>query len=232
MARLCGADGCRSGWIGVYEDTSSGELVWEVCPSLEALASESGADLIALDVPIGLPDRGARDCDTVARRLLGRPRGSSVFPAPIRPVLEATCHADACAIRETVEGRRMSIQAWAILPKIVEVDHAMRASAILRARVREVHPEVCFLHLSGRPMAYAKKSRLGREERLNLLRPEFGLAVEVALADRRRLGCAPDDIIDAFVGLWTARRVWAGQAMTLPSHPPRDRYGLPMEMVA
>ena len=108
----------------------------------------------------------------------------------------------------------------------------MRANADLRARVREVHPEVCFYYLaSQRPMSHAKKKREGREQRLELLRPAFGTAVDAALADRRRLGCAADDIVDAFVGLWTARRVWAGEAVTIPATPPRDRHGLPMEMV-
>jgi predicted RNase H-like nuclease len=191
------------------------------------------ADLIALDVPIGLPDRGSRDCDVAARRLLGPGRGSSVFPAPIRPVLEACSHGEACAIRESVEEKRLSIQSWAIVPKIREVDVALRTSAELRSRVREVHPEVCFYHVaSGRPMTHAKKKRRGREERLDLLRPAFGSAVDAALADRRVLGCAADDIVDAFVGLWTARRVWAGEAVTIPGAPPRDRHGLPMEMVA
>jgi predicted RNase H-like nuclease len=233
VTRLCGADGCRAGWIAITEDLNTGVLSWEVSSSLEALASASAAEIIALDVPIGLPDRGSRDCDVAARRLLGPGRGSSVFPAPIRPLLEATCHSEACAIREAVEGKRLSIQAWAIVPKVLEVDRAMRSSSQLRGRVREVHPEVCFFHLaSRRPMQQAKKTREGREERLRLLRPEFGPAVEDALADHRHLGCAVDDVIDAFVGLWTARRAWDGRAITLPALPPRDRHGLPMEMVA
>jgi len=184
VTRLCGADGCRAGWIGITEDLSTGTISWDVSSSLEALASDSMAELIALDVPIGLPDQGSRDCDVAARRLLGPGRGSSVFPAPIRPILEATSHSEACTIREAVEGKRLSIQAWAIVPKALEVDRAMRASAELRGRVREVHPEICFFHLaSRRPMQHAKKTREGREERLGLLRPEFGPTVEEALAD-------------------------------------------------
>src|SRR5262249_22667826 len=38
--------------------------------------------LLAIDIPIGLADRGARRCDVEARRCLGPGRGSSVFPAP------------------------------------------------------------------------------------------------------------------------------------------------------
>jgi predicted RNase H-like nuclease len=136
-------------------------------------------------------------------------------------------------IRERIEGKRLPIQAWAIVPKIREVDVALRGEPELRARVREVHPEVCFFYLAdGRPMGHAKKTPAGRAERLALLRPPFGPAVDVALSDRHRLGCGADDVLDAFVALWTARRVWQGKAVLLPPNPPRDRYGLPMEMVA
>lgn len=53
-----------------------------------------------------------------------------------------------------------------------------------------------------------------------------------ALSERRLLGCAEDDIVDAFVALWTAERVARGDAQTLPETPPKDRYGLRMEIVA
>jgi predicted RNase H-like nuclease len=81
-------------------------------------------------------------------------------------------------------------------------------------------------------MEHAKKTKKGQEERLALLRRVFGVAVDNAVSDRRRLGCAVDDILDALVGLWTARRIYRGDAITLPSIPPKDRFDLPMEMVA
>jgi hypothetical protein len=46
------------------------------------------------------------------------------------------------------------------------------------------------------------------------------------------LEVADDDILDAFAALWTAERIAPGEAVTLPEVPPRDRHGLPMEMVA
>src|SRR5271157_3482359 len=50
-------------------------------------------DIIAIDIPIGLLDAyeiGGRACDRAARKFLGKPRGNSIFPAPVRPVLAAT----------------------------------------------------------------------------------------------------------------------------------------------
>ena len=40
-----------------------------------------------------------------------------------------------------------------------------------------------------------------------------------------------DDILDAFAGLWTAERIYKGEAKTLPENPPVDPMGLRMEMV-
>ena len=46
------------------------------------------AAVIGVDMPIGLPHEGARDCDTAARALIGK-RRSSVFLAPPQGVLDA-----------------------------------------------------------------------------------------------------------------------------------------------
>lgn len=231
---IAGADGCRAGWVVVRERLSGRTITWDVVPSLQALFGQHDApELLALDIPIGLPDAGARECDTEARRLLGRPRASSVFPAPIRPVLAATTHAGASAARYLAEGKKISIQSWGIVPKIREVDGFLRSHPDHQERVREVHPEVSFYFMAGgRPMGVAKKKRAGREERASLLRQEFGPTVDAALTDLRTLGCAADDLLDAIAGLWTARRIHRGTAVSLPADPPRDPFGLRMEMVA
>jgi len=233
MALICGADGCKGGWVVVEENLDAREISWRVVPTLRDLATgKSPPQIITLDVPIGLPDKGSRACDLEARKLLGPGRASSVFPAPIRPILQASSHAEASAARAAVEGKRLSIQAWAIIPKVREVDDILRGDADLRARVREVHPEICFYFMAGRrPMQFKKKKRAGRDERRSLLVAEFGYVVDDALGDLRSLGCAADDLLDAFAALWTARRIAKGTALTLPALPPRDRYGLMMEMV-
>lgn len=79
---------------------------------------------LVLDVPIGLLDRGPRLVDTEARRRLGR-RASSVFPAPLRPMLEAATWEEACRIGERADGRRCSRQTVGILPRIRAVDRRM-----------------------------------------------------------------------------------------------------------
>lgn len=76
----------------------------------ELFAQDPAPAVLGVDIPIGLADEGARHCDKEARRVLGQPRASSVFPAPIRPVLAAECWEEACTIRERAAGKRMSKQ--------------------------------------------------------------------------------------------------------------------------
>src|SRR5260221_6594597 len=110
---IAGADGCRAGWVVVHERLPRTDLSWEVVSSLPHIFNRADApDILALDIPIGFQLVGPRLCDLEARRLLGRGRSSSVFPAPIRPILAASSYADASQARYEAEGKRMAKQAW------------------------------------------------------------------------------------------------------------------------
>jgi len=232
MPLVGGADGCRRGWILVTKELSSGSVSCRVCTSTEDLLyGKPIPDVLGIDIPIGLPDSGPRLSDREARRRLGPRRRSSVFPAPIRCLLNARNYAEACALRFQVEGKKISRQAWGILSKIRSVDSWLRSDHDLHLRMREVHPEVCFLFLAGHPMQHNKKKTQGQDERLRTLEPWFGEWLHAAVAQQRPLGCALDDLLDAFAVCWTAERIYAGQAETLPCNPPRDSFGLRMEIV-
>jgi len=81
-------------------------------------------------------------------------------------------------------------------------------------------------------MSESKKKPLGRAERVSLLRTWCGEAIDQTLAKRASLQCEADDIVDAFVALWTAERIRRAEAVSVPSIPPLDAHGLRMEMVA
>lgn len=224
-ATVAGIDGCRAGWYVVVE--TAGGVTGHVAPDVAAaLALAPG--VVAIDIPIGLPDAGDRLCDRAARRALAPRRASSVFPSPIRPALGADTHAEASEARRAVDGKGMSIQAFAIMPKIDEVDRCLRGQPDDAARVFEVHPEVTFARMAGAPLAHSKKTEAGRDERLALLHASFGDHPARLLHERPRKDVAADDVLDAFAALWTARRIAAGRAESLPADPPRDRFGLPM----
>ena len=232
MRSVCGADGCKGGWIRVTRDLPTGSVSWNVCPTARDLVySDPTPKIIAVDIPIGLRESGPRLCDLEARRLLGRGRASSIFPAPIRPLLTAATREEACRIRLAIEGKRVTHQTWGIVPKVREMDRLLRQDPSLQARIREVHPEVSFLFMAGRqPLPSNKKTAKGREERCRLLETYFGESVRIALAGRVKSAAAEDDVLDAFAALWTAERIARGIAETLLPLPPTDRFGLRMEI--
>lgn len=229
--RAAGADGCKVGWVCVAREAGGGVDACCVETAAELIALTPRPDALAIDVPIGLLDEGTRHCDREARRLLG-PRRSSVFPAPLRPVVAAGDWAAACEVRTRIEGKRMSRQAWGIAPKVREVDELLRCDPTLQSWVREVHPELCFMAWSGRPMMHAKKKAGGREERQRLVDEYFGPTAFGDVRARFARKCvADDDILDAFAALWSAERLLRGEARVLPARPPLDAFGLAMEMV-
>ena len=88
MTILAGVDGCSFGWLCVKKDLENDTLNSMIFKATAELFAQSPTPAIfAIDIPIGLTDSGPRQCDIQARRLLGARRGTSVFPAPIRPVL-------------------------------------------------------------------------------------------------------------------------------------------------
>ncbi len=233
---LIGIDGCRGGWLVAVSDAALSALRFAVVDDLEPLIAraERGGALVAIDIPLGLADGGPRTCDLEARRLLGRPRGSSVFPAPCRPALAATTYRVACGLSRRALGVALSIECFNILPKIRQVDALMTPAR--QAFVREVHPELVFALASGRAhgLIEPKRTAAGERVRLRLLRraaPRFDLA-----GVRARLGparVARDDVVDAVACLVAAWRIGEGKALVLPAGGvERDTRGLRMEIVA
>jgi len=231
---ISGADGCRDGWVVVSKNLDTGEVLWCYAEDAHKLIYiEPAPVILTLDIPIGLTDAGPRQCDLMSRSMLGQGRGSSVFPAPIRPVLSAKTYEQACRVRSEIERKKMSKQAYGIMPKIRDIDEVMSQDLDLQNRVYEIHPEMSFYHLAGSiPLNHNKKSREGHEQRVRLLEAFFGCSIEQALADRSRLHCSKDDIIDAFAALWTAERILNGKAVVIPLHPQMDEKGLFMRIVS
>src|SRR5690606_25976067 len=109
--------------------------------------------VIAVDMPIGLPDRtgrGGRAAENAVRPLLGA-RQSAVFSVPSRAALEQTDYRAACevALSTSDPARKISKQLFMIAPKIREVDVWLRSDPAAMPRVFEVHPEVAFWRLNG-----------------------------------------------------------------------------------
>lgn len=233
MPVVAGVDGCRTGWLSVTKDLATGAMQVRLLKSISELRQFTPRpDVALIDIPIGLSDAGPRACDTAARALLRRPRSSSVFPAPIRPMLGAKSYAAACDIGIATDGRKLSRQTWNLLGKIREVDDLLAKQPEWQGRLREVHPELSFWAWNGeRAMEHRKKSPEGRLEREALVKSRYSAPYELAQRSLTSGEYANDDLLDAFAALWSAERVAAGQALSLPTRPPVDRRGLRMEIV-
>ena len=233
MGVVAGLDGCKNGWIAVYRiDDSSGSYSRIVADLEDLFVAIPDLSVVAIDIPIGLTESGPRQCDVVARRTIGA-RRSSVFPAPIRAVLDAPTYGDALRISRQCQNRGISKQAFAICPKIEAIDKLLQSNRELRDRVYEVHPEVCFWAWNGEAdLKHSKKTPDGHQERLRLVTSHFGEeSFNRVRRDHSRGAVADDDILDAFAALWTAERITSGVAVTLPENKPLDSTGLPMRIV-
>jgi predicted RNase H-like nuclease len=238
---LAGVDGCPAGWIAAFVRPGGGEAKIRVVPQFAAIPeSPETPAVIAVDIPIGLPERaghGGREAENAVRPLLGA-RQSSVFSVPSRAAIEATDYIGACRIALTTSEppRKVPRQLFHIAPKIREVDAALRADATLAQRVFEVHPEVAFWRLNGeRPLQEPKKIKgrchapgLALRRRL-LISAKLPATIVEGTAPR---GAGPDDLLDALACVAVARRIHAGLARSFPADPPRDACGLPMAIWA
>jgi predicted RNase H-like nuclease len=231
MPRIAGIDGCRGGWLVVCETPLPGPWSWFVAPNFEAVWRQlRDFDAVGVDMPVGIPDRGPRECEALARRLLSPRRTASVFSSPIRPILAIDDYMQACDTREAIDGRRMSKQSFFIMEKIAEIDAVVRARREFADRLFEVHPEVSFTALGGgEPMLHPKRDQAGFEERLEHLSDVFPRStLEEALDAFPRAEVARDDVLDAFAVLWSAKRIALSTAERLPEDPTYDACGIDM----
>jgi predicted RNase H-like nuclease len=200
--RVAGVDMAGGGWAVVILEDDRVVNAFRCETFAEALAID--AQVIAVDVPIGIPDEGMRPADTAARRFVG-PRASSVFTTPIRRALDAATYADARGVATDATGKSLSAQSYALRKRILEVDEY----AAEDERIIEVHPEVSFRQLAEAPLA-SKHRADGLLERRRLLE---AAGIEPPQSAPR---IAEPDLLDATVAAWTAARYARGEALPLP----------------
>ncbi len=239
-AFILGVDGCPKGWLAVRlfphkEYPQRPDLrLFETFRDLTR--SDWGqAALIMVDIPIGLAETGRRGCDTDARRLLGPKRGTSVFPAPRRAMLQMETweQANAWGIEQGPQVGGISRQTWGIVPKINEVDVLITPRRQLC--IREGHPEVAFHRLNGHVAVRApKKDKVGAEQRRSLLYRDGVCKIEEVWQkfkfDQRRKVANEDDFFDACALASTGIAIMRGSPVHHLSEGKRDARGLIMEI--
>jgi predicted RNase H-like nuclease len=217
---VLGVDGCKRAWVVARLDGRTVTL--SMLPDVAAVLSEPDVEVIGIDMPIGLSDDGARTCDVEARRRLPG-AASSVFPAPVRPVLRTTTYDEARTASLAASGRSLSVQTFALVPAIRSLDDALGDPP--DPRVHEVHPELSFRALDGR-VTDRKASGSGLAQRIRAL--ESVMDVLDALA-QDRAGLPVADALDACAAAWSAQRIANGRARFVGDHRP-DARGRPMRI--
>lgn len=216
-APVLGVDACPAGWVGVVLDPTLRASVFvaaDIAGLVALVREQHDVPVVAIDIPIGLPDSGGRLADAEARRVLVG-KSSSVFSTPVRSALEAATYAEAReANLAATDGRTsVSAQAYALRGKVLDVDAWVRSGA--GAQVIEVHPEVSFARMAGGPVLARKKDPDGVRARRGAL-AAHGI---VAPPWFRGAGFGEDDLLDACAVAWTAVRHSLGESESLPAEP-------------
>ncbi|MEZ5411003.1 MAG: DUF429 domain-containing protein [Acidimicrobiales bacterium] len=214
---VAGVDGCRGGWVVVtaHHDEPGGgpaRLAAEVVPGLEPLierARRGELAAVAVDMPMGLLTDRPRRSDREARAVLG-PRRASVFPTPVRAVLDAASYPEACEQSRAACGKALSKQAWFLVDRIRQLDELITRAD--QESVVEAHPECAFLRLAGGEPLPSKHTPEGRRRRHQLLRRHLGRPFERLW---RAAPAPPLDLLDATVLTVTACHLVAGTAIVL-----------------
>jgi predicted RNase H-like nuclease len=220
-----GLDGFSKGWVAVRINGAKRELSFlKSITELSALTF----DRAGIDMPIGLPQCGLRDCDLQARALL-RPHASRVFTGARRGLWDYPSHAEANRVLKSRGEAGVSIQLWNLGPKILEADALIDPR--LQRNIREAHPELVFLRLNfGRPLP-AKSTAEGVALRIRLLRREGFADIRQWIAvERSGTAAKADDILDACAVAIAARDFGKANVLPRDGAAPMDARGLKMQI--
>ncbi|MGP3939909.1 DUF429 domain-containing protein [Streptomyces sp. 6N106] len=218
---VVGVDACRTGWVAVTlceegqfagADTAGGLS--------ELLGRLPDAAVVAVDMPLGLLTAGWREAEALAVAMVA-PHRSRVFPVPPRGVWEADDFDEANRRCRSLTGQGLSRQTWGLAAKLREANACRDGGD---HRLYEVHPEVSFAAIDeGRPVAWSKKGWNGQAVRRRLLEDQ-GIVLPDDLGPAGRV--PSDDVLDAAVAAWSARRIALRTARSLPDPPQEADTGL------
>jgi len=231
---VAGVDGCPAGWIAVLWDGGGG-LTSQLCKDFaEVMALH--AQVIAVDMPIGLPEKSGRPPEREVRSRLGE-RQSSVFAVPSAAAIYCDDYRKACGtnLLHSDPPKKVSKQCFHLFPKMREIDALIEPSH--QSRIYESHPELAFWVMNGEAsLPLPKKMKgipfpPGLDLRRALLRRN-AVPVDGLKEEYRRRDVGADDLIDACACTFVAWRILTGRSIRFPANPPLNAKGLRMEINA
>ncbi len=221
---VAGMTPCPNGWL-VAPAKLQGATFAPEDPRIytkfaEVFDEHPSFEVVALNSPVGYPDEPnqLRECDRVARALLGR-RSITVRRPPMRATVESGI---------PLVDERLDAVTLVLLPRLAEV--AQEMLPYRQRTIYESHPELSFLVINGdQPLRYPKHSDEGAEERRALLVKRVPGIQRVLGAQLPKVTYA--HLCDVSALLWTARRIAAKAATRIPENPEWDAEGLRKEYV-
>lgn len=184
--RLLGVDACKAGWVGLaLTGLNSGAIVAGTIDELVEMADADGPlAVVAIDIPIGLPDRGQRQADVLAKGR-GHPDLVGVHD-PTRAALDSPDH-------RTASARKSRASQGGDLPSS-DPNCARWSGGFARPTIAvvEVHPEVSFAELADAPLTVRKSTWAGAECRRQLL-ADAGVLLAGDLGEAGRRVTVDDD---------------------------------------
>ena len=227
MKRIAGVDGCRSGWLVVESNASLSACNWKIASQWNTIATD--AEVIAVDMPIGISSNGVRQCEVEARNILSS-CASRVFKTLPRGALRFSLDEWGKANQWSKDSGfgGISKQIWNIRGKILEIDAEITRGS--QQRVFEAHPELAFARCNGGRPFVSKHSAEGIRIRRRLLEREGFGSIGTWIKELRGSGAKVDDLLDACALVLTARHIALGTALMLPDRVERDERGLRMSI--
>lgn len=219
MSLVIGIDGCKSGWFTVWQnqDETIETAIFKSLNNLKDFFIGSNQLIIGIDMPVILSEVMPREADQLARKLLSK-KASSVFTAPTPEMLDQPNYEKASLISKRLIGKSMSLQSWYLFPKIRDVQTVIHCENI---KLFEIHPEVSFRAMNNEKVILeSKKSNEGFEIRKSLLDKHFlNFNFDIIRNKYQKKDVMDNDILDALVVLWSAKRIVNNQASYLPKTP-------------
>jgi predicted RNase H-like nuclease len=220
---IAGVVPCNSGWL-----TASCKIAGVTMSIEEPMVFETFAEIldykpsfavIGVHAPIGFLDEATpkgRECDQLAREMLGPRRGASIRSAPSRALLRGDVDTGVDAVTGILLRHYREI--------------CEEVAPYRQRTVYSVEPELTFYELNhNKPLTYSKRSELGREERKALLMGRLDQVDRILCAELPRV--KESRLIDVAACMWSARRIMAKIGHRIPENPEWDSEGLRMEII-
>jgi predicted RNase H-like nuclease len=219
--RVLGVDACVPGWVAIElrgGEFAAAHVADRLTRLLSVVEDIHSFHSVGIDMPLGLVETGWREADLAAQTFVGA-RRRSVFRVPPRAVWKHDVWQEDSWERANqrcrqITGHGLSRQTWGLRDKLGEANQCLASG---QYPLHEVHPEVSFAAMNGRPLEHPKISWAGQMIRRALL-ARHGVHLPDQLGAAGNAG--PDDVLDAAAAAWSAHRIATGHANRLPTTAP------------